>query len=179
MKKLSVAVLLLVIALSASGAGAADKCNCPCEKKETANKYTVTIDYSQSIKQMIAAGRYGWNNSDIIEKNFPIPSSKRGKEEVVIELVPLDRDMGSDEVLRKLNKMGLRPAELPELLAFGATYPGKQREFPIAALGSTLQDREGFRYAVYLGEYSDERYLYLLYFGHRWDSFYRFVAVRK
>lgn len=36
----------------------------------------------------------------------------------------------------ELDRRGLRPATIEELLAFGAAYPDKQREFSIIALGS-------------------------------------------
>ena len=40
-------------------------------------------------------------------------------------------------VKREVHGLGLRLAALHELLAFRTTYPDKQKEFPIVALGST------------------------------------------
>ena len=142
-------------------------------------RFRVVVNYSQTLEQMIAAGRYDWKNPDITEKHFPIPPSKRGKEEVAIELVHFDRNMESDEVLRELDKAGLRSAELPELLAFGAAHPEKQREFPIVALGSVWQDRSGDRDVPYLWSNSGRRLLHLSWLGRRWDAYYRLLAVRK
>ena len=87
--------------------------------------------------------------------------------------------MGSDEVLKKLEKLGLRPATLPELLAFGATYPNKQRKFPIVALGSVWRYWEGYRFVPYLWENGARRDLGLGWLERGWDAYYRFAAVRK
>lgn len=137
------------------------------------------VDYSMTFEQMIAAGRYDLKNSEITEKHFLIPPSKRGKKEVAIELIHFNRDMESYDVLRELDLMGLRPAELPELLAFGAAYPEKQREFPIVALGSVLQGLGGCRYVAYLFRRVGERRLDLQRRSDGWSSSCRFAAVRK
>ena len=101
---------------------------------KTGSSFKVTVDYSKTLEQMIADGKYDWKNSDIKAKNFPL--NGQGTTAVNIELVHFNRNIESDTALAELDKMGLRPATLPELLAFGAKYPDKQREFPIVALGS-------------------------------------------
>ncbi|MEK9179951.1 MAG: hypothetical protein AAB897_00880 [Patescibacteria group bacterium] len=141
--------------------------------------FRVTVDYSMTIEQMIAAGRYDWQNNDVNDKHFPIPPSKRGKQEVAIELIKFDRDMESNEVLRELDKMGLRSAELPELLAFGAAYPEKQREFPVVALGSVWHYWDGDRGVACLCRHAGGRYLDLRWWCGRWFSHGRFAAVSK
>ena len=90
---------------------------------------------------MIASGKYDWRDFAITSNNFPI--TKRGTDKVLVELIQFDRDMGSADVIRELDTMGLRPADLPELLAFGANYPEKQREFPITLLGSVWHTADG------------------------------------
>ncbi len=149
--------------------------------QKAANLFRVIVNYSQTLEQMIAAGHYDQKNSDITEEHFPIPPLKRGKEEVAIELVPFpfNRDIESDYVIRELDKAGLRPAELPELLAFGAAYPEKQREFPIVALGSVWQGSDGFCYVVYLRGCAGWRDLRLDWWNLGWRSYCRFAAVRK
>lgn len=135
--------------------------------------YKVTVNYGQTLAEMIAAGNYDWQNTDIIAEHFPIPPAKRGKEEVEIELVHLNRYAESDEVLRELDKMGLRPATLPELLAFGAAYPNKRREFPIAALGSV-----GAEQVAYFYKNADGHGLGLRWWSGGWGPGCRFAAVR-
>ncbi len=149
------------------------------DKPRVDGKFKVTVDYSQAVKQMVEAGHYDWKNPNINHTNFPIPPSKRGKKEVTIGLVSFNRNMELNEILQELDRMGFRPAELPELLAFGTAYPEKQREFPIVALGSVWRYWFGHRRVAYLCSRSGRRILRLRYFVDRWNSDYRFAAVRK
>jgi hypothetical protein len=144
--------------------------------RKTVNGYPMTVDYRQSLQAMIQAGRYDWVNSDITEKHFPITP---GPKDVSIELVHFDRVMSSDDVLSELDRRGLRPATLPELLAFGAKYPEKQREFPIVALASVWRSWVGSRHVPCLWSDADGRYLGLGWLVCRWGAHYRFAAVRK
>ncbi len=144
--------------------------------RKTVNGYLVTVDYRQSLKAMIQAGHYDWVNSDITEKHFPVAS---GPTEVSIELIHFDRAMTSEEVLAELDRRGLRPATLPELLAFGAKYPQKQREFPIVALASVWRYWVGGRRVPYLWSNAVERSLDLDWLDLRWGAHCRFAAVRK
>jgi hypothetical protein len=140
--------------------------------------YIVTVNYAQTLEEMIAAGKYDWLKSDIKAKNFPVDG--KGTSAVNIELVHFNRTMHSDEALAELNKMGLlRPANLPELLAFGATYPDKQREFPIVALGSVWRGHGGGRGVACLDCGGSERRLLLRWGEFGWRARYRFAAVRK
>ena len=143
-----------------------------------AEEFCVVVDYSMTLRQMIAAGHYNWGRSDITEERFPIPHSKRGKEEVVIKLVNFGCDMESDNALCELDKMGFRPAKSPELLALGAVYPEKQLEFPIVALGSVWRDSEGRRRAPRLSKVNSYHEIGLGFVDSAWDWFYRFAILR-
>lgn len=143
-----------------------------------ANPCPVVVDYDLSLADMIATGIYDWTNSDITAEHFPFIGE--GKAEMAIELVHFGRIIeDGDECLRELDKMGLRAATLPELLAFGAKYPDMQRRFPVVALGSIWQRRDGDRNVPALWERDRGRRLDLRWFEHRWREHCRFAAVRK
>ncbi len=144
-------------------------------RKALAAMYHLVVDYTQSIQQMIAAGHYNWVNSDI-EKNFSVQGS--GRVELETELIHLNCFIGSDEALKELDRLGYRAAIAEELLAFGATYPEKQREFPIVALG-TARLVGGYRRVLCLWYVRSGRDLDLYWFGGGWGDSYRFLAVRK
>lgn len=144
----------------------------------TSTPFPVSIDYGRRLERMIEDGRYDWKNSDINSKNFPVKGKGRGKVEVKIELVHFNKAMDSDEILKELDKQGLRPATLPELLAFGTQYPEKQREFLIVALSSVWRSRKGYRGVPSLSGPSLGRSLNLSWFGGRWFADCRFAAVR-
>ena len=140
-------------------------------------QYLVTVNYDLSVKDAIAAGKYDWKNDDITTKNFP--SKCTGVADMEIILVKFDDTMSSEDVIRELDKKGLRPAALPELLAFGEKYTDVQREFPVIALGSVRQHSDGNRLVPSLFKVASQLCLGLVWFGGKWDSLYRFAAVRK
>ncbi len=141
------------------------------------NIFTVTVNYDLNVEDAVKAGKYNWTNSDVTSKNFP--SKRKGAAELEIILVHFNRDMGSDDVLRELDKQGLRPAELPEGLVFGGKYPDIQREFPVIILGSVWRYPIGSRYCACLSRHGSKRNLDLLWLVYRWNGHCRFAAVRK
>src|SRR5258706_591723 len=88
--------------------------------------YPVNVDYSASLEQLVKAGKYDWFNDDITGRNFP--SSEKGTAQVLVYLVNFNRDINSEDVVKELDRQGLRPATLKELLALGASYPDLQRK---------------------------------------------------
>lgn len=146
--------------------------------KYTVTVYTVTVDYGKTVEEMVSAGRYDRKNDNITTKNFPVNGT--GVVTVALELVHLDLDKwaSSEVVLAHLEANGMRPATLAELLAFGATYPGVQREFPVVCLDKWV-DPDGGRYAPCLGWNGSERSLFFGWFDYGWLGISRFLAVRK
>lgn len=139
--------------------------------------YQVTVDYGQSLDQMIAAGRYNSRNSDINSKNFPITGT--GQVEVELHLVHLNKVASTEEVLAELDRRGLRPAKIEESLSFGAKYPNLQKEFPIVALGSVWRRPCGCRGVADLAGWDGERSLLLYWIESGWSERCRFAAVSK
>jgi len=141
------------------------------------NTYHLSVDYGRNVEDGVKVGRYDWANADITSRNFP--TKRKGTVEVAVELVHFNRYVSTDEALRELDKMGYRPAELHELLAFGEKYPEVQREFQIVALGSVWRYRDGDRYVPYLYGDGSGRGLYMGWIEDDWYVVYRFAAVRK
>lgn len=139
--------------------------------------YPVTVDYGKSLREMIAAGQYDFQNGDITAKHFPITGT--GQVEVELHLVHLNRVVSTDTVLAELDRRNLRPATIAELLALGAKYPNLQKEFPVVALGSVWRDLLGYRRVAYLDDWRGERKLYLNWHDDDWYGHFRFLAVSK
>lgn len=139
--------------------------------------YAVTVDYGKSVEEMVKLGLYDWSNHDITSEHFP--AKWTGQTDLAIELVHFNRYIGTNDALKELNRMGYRPAELHELLAFGEKYPDVQREFPVVALGSVWQRPYGYRYVPCLYWFGSKRRLYLRWSGRDWGDICRFAAVRK
>ncbi|MEX2209727.1 MAG: hypothetical protein WD846_02450 [Patescibacteria group bacterium] len=143
----------------------------------TSESYQLTVNYDRTLVEMVEAGHYDYANDNITADNFPIEGS--GSAECEGVLVHLDRYASTTEVEAEIAKRGLRPATIEELLAFGEAYPEVQREFPVVELGSSWVDSSGDRLVAYLWSYSDGRDLRLDWYGRDWDSYDRFLAVRK
>jgi hypothetical protein len=145
--------------------------------KPAGNTYPLSVDYGRSVEDGVKTGRYDWVNSGITSRNFP--TKRKGTAEVAVELVHFNRYISTDEALRELDRMGYRPAELHELLAFGEKYPEVQREFPVVALGSVWRDWNGDRDVPCLYGDGSTRRLGLGWVERGWDGVYRFAVVRK
>ncbi len=138
----------------------------------------ITVDYTQTLQEMIEKGKYDWVNSNIIQKNFPIRGE--GKEEVRIKLFHFDCVISSRDAIAEMDRQGFRPATLPELLALGAVKPELQKEFFIVAFGSRWQFPPGGILNVpVLSWNAQERRLRLDWFGGNWREHCRFAGVCK
>ncbi len=110
--------------------------------------FPISVDYSQSLADMIKAGKYDWTNSEMTEKKFPLKGD--GVVERTLMLCHFDRMMTSEQVIEANQVGGVEPATIEDLLAFGAMYPEAQRKYPIIALGSSALVRGG-RFVPCLG----------------------------
>lgn len=147
---------------------------------QPAEEITLTVDYGRTVKQMIKAGKYNGVNSDITEKNFPLPTELIGqKTSVSGKLFHFGKDISSEDVIFEMDKSGYRPATLPELLALGEAHPDLQRQFPIIALGSVWRVAAGSRIVPALAVDGYGRKLHLFWFGPAWYVICRFFGVRK
>lgn len=145
--------------------------------KPAGNLYPVSVDYGRSVADGILAGQYDWVNVGIVAPHFP--TKKSGMHEVKIELIHFDREISTEDALSEIDTRGYRPADLHELLAFGSEHSEIQWEFPIVALGSVWQARDGNRLAPYLDRDDRVRGLDLGWVKYDWLGFYRFAVVRK
>jgi hypothetical protein len=138
----------------------------------------IVIDYSMTLADMIEAGRYDWKSDNITEKHFPHSEMGKVRWQRDVQLIHFNRIISSDDVEKELDKMGLRPGMIEELLAFGATFPETQRKFPVVALGS-VAETDGGRLVTGLGMGGSGRRLYLSWRGIDRDEVCRFLALRK
>jgi hypothetical protein len=86
--------------------------------------YPLTIDYSRSLKDRIAAGHYCHVDKFFTKNTLHFPPTKgEGKKEVsVIPLRFYPRGVTVQKVIEVMHNNDLKPAGLDELLAFGEAY---------------------------------------------------------
>lgn len=138
------------------------------------NQLTVSVDLG--FEDRITRGQYGWRNSDLTEKRFPVAAEQVGDWEW--KLFHFDRDIESVEAIRLMKEDGYDAGQIGHILAFGEKYPEEQRKFPIIGLGSVAK--------VYLNRYVPElwrvdgrRELRLYWFDRGWRRHFRFLGVRR
>ena len=141
----------------------------------TKQTYTVTVDYSKSVTELVKEGKYDWANDDITADHFP--SKEKGTKRIKIALFKFDHDISGEDVIRKMGK-GFRPASLKEILSLGAQYPDLQRKDWIVALGSTWRGSYGYVYVPCLNGGGGGRGLRLNWWASVWRSSWRFAAVQ-
>lgn len=172
-KNLSIAQVIGLVENSKNEAG-------PTVVNSADGEIKLTVDYTKTIEQAIADGKYDWKDSDITAKNFPISPEMIGKKsDVSAKLFHFNRDISSDDVISEMDKSGYRPATLMELLVLGILFPELQRQFPIVALGSIWHDGFDYRHVPYLNVFGSRRGLNLCGFDGGWDAHDRFLGVRK
>jgi hypothetical protein len=135
---------------------------------------TVTIDYQQPLRQMIAAGAYDQVHRQITEASFPLQRADVAASELT--LVHLGAVASTDAVLHELDHLGVRSGRIEELLAFGAAYPQAQQQFPIVALGAI---ETPYRRRPFLWGSSRVRDLDLRFDEKTWSGNIRFLTVRS
>jgi len=122
--------------------------------------FPVMVDYGASIGEMAAFGNYDYYDPTVTKLRG---GRRRGTREVDFHLVRFKGQdkMSPDEVREVLHKKGLRPAEILELLAFGAQYQDVQKHMKILALGSVRETFPGDPVAPELGYDKRPRTLFL------------------
>ncbi len=155
--------------------------------------FKVTVDYNQTLEQMVKACRSCGYDVDegIAQGRFPgqvvkhFPEElQRAVEEKEVVLFYFNKKMTSKQVIGYMSNEGFRPVRIEELLALGAQHPEIPYEIPmIICLGSRddhqnfpCMGREGsiFNYLDVTHEpYGDDGC------EEKWYKYYRFAAVRK
>ena len=138
--------------------------------------FPISVNYDLSVESLVILGKYDQKSDDVTDKNFP--TSRKGIVELEIILVPLKKVVFPEEADKELDKIGLRSANLRELLTFGVKYPDIQRRYP-----AVVAPRQPVRYcrngvAILTGD-DRERGLFLIGSEVELHEDCRFAAVSK
>lgn len=142
------------------------------------SEISLTVDYSQSLEQMIIAGKYSQVDDRITEKNFPHPAEFAGKKiEITARLFETRRESSSKHVISVMDEPGYRIPYLQELLALGAKYLELQRQSPIINLRPI--NISGLELVSGLSVCGFDRKLYLRSYENDWNVTCRFLGILK
>ncbi len=139
---------------------------------------SLTVNYGQTLKEMLRRGKYDWVHPDITKEHFPIEG--KGKKRVTLELVHFARPMTSKEVEKEFLARGITPGKIEHLLSLGLTPRTRdlQRQFPIIAPGSFWYFPPSHRLAPVLWGDASGRRLSLGWAEDGWDAGFRFLGSR-
>lgn len=140
-------------------------------QKRVCETLPLAVDRSKSFAEMIESGNYLVTGQGVPKVT---PDMAKGVEETEAVLVHLAHVMDNADVLRELDRRGLRPGTIRELAAVGEQYPDWPLDFPILALGSVVQRRR----IGCLWPHRDHRAFYLNTYRERWAANYRFLAFK-
>lgn len=139
----------------------------------------LTVKADISFEDRIKCGHYGWRNSNLTEKKFPVTGEQVGDWKWKLFHFHFDRDISSEEAIRLMKEDGYDAGQIGHILAFGEKYPEEQRKFPIIGLGSVAVIDFNRRMPVLWWDDSNGRKLRLRWFGNDWDRNCRFLGVRR
>ncbi len=97
----------------------------------------MTVQPDIAHADRISAGNYGWTNSDLTEKRFPVTEDQLGEWEW--KLFHFDRSISSEEAIRLMKEDGYEAGQIGHILTFGEINPEEQRKYPIIGLGSVAK----------------------------------------
>jgi len=139
-------------------------------------KQFLTIEADLSFEERIKRGHYGWRNSNLTEKRFPVTAEQVGDWEW--KIFHFDRDISSEEAIRLMKEDGYDAGQIGHILVFGEKYPEEQRKFPIIGLGSVAEvDPDRCVPGLWCVDGRSE--LFLRWFDGVWLRRCRFLGVRR
>lgn len=140
MRKILASVILCLTLLSLSHNSQANPS--PVSDVDTFKYFSITIDYTKSLREMIRRGHYKFVDKQINTKNFTLPPWSRGRRQMTLVLMEIGypRSIALVDVEKELRALGFRPANLFELLAFGASHHEELCGFehPVWAFGDFM-----------------------------------------
>jgi hypothetical protein len=140
--------------------------------------YEVIVNYSKTFQEIIFDGSYDHVDGKITDDHFPI--SGVGQKKIELVLLHLGRDVTTKEARKILSNLGLVPARMEHLLAFGAQYSEQHFDFSITALGTSYVSKHS-EYFTKLVHHNHERSLKITWTDKSfvWHDRIRFLAVHK
>lgn len=138
--------------------------------------FPIVIDKTQSLPSMIERVRCTAGVEDVIAERFSIAGG--GISERAAFVVSFDSMVRTETIKAELERLGLRPGDLAELLAFGAQRTEVKGWFSIVELASTIEDPGPIHWAAGLCVDERERALFTRALESRWEPWYRFLAFQ-
>ena len=143
-------------------------------------KLSLSVNYSKKLNEIILPGRYDFVDPRIVVKNFPIEEEFGGRlVNLIARLFHFKETMHTDEIISQIEKTDYRLGKLPELMAFGGTYPNLQRGVSIIALGQPTELNGSYFVPGLTKSGNQARIVKLYSFQGVWPPICHFLAVKE
>ena len=157
-----------------------------CKKEEDFKNCFLETDYNNHFLEMLVSTACIFRDSDINVKNFPFPDNVLGKiEKIPFKILSIEEYSSAEEIKLIMEKDGLKPANLFQLLSLARDFPGFQTKFPIVALGSSwvnnldpISSIIPSVFIPFLDTIGGERALRLTCSSSKWSPKFKFLAVK-
>ncbi len=143
---------------------------------EVVGRYEVSINYGESLGEMIHSASFDEVHPRISGESFRIVGS--GNARLELTMIRFIRPVSPSDAAGRMLRQGYRSGMIEELIALGRKYPDLQRGGPIVALGSGMIIDER-RYTPILGGSVSMRSLSLAVIYRKWSTAYRYVFVKR
>ncbi|GEM_PF-1763849 len=181
MKKIILAVLCCLVILPVFSYAQSEE----VKEFKIVARLGITVDYSQSIKDVVELGEFNPFDTLIIEESPIQTSSGTGIEEVEVVILEFKDNVTSIQAETAMRSKGLQPANIWDAGFFAQKFPDpKNKEQFLVFLGSVWRyvwrNRNYYRVVPALYTEDDQHCLFLLPTeGLRDNIDFRFAAVKK
>jgi hypothetical protein len=149
----------------------------------TLGRYPITVDYKQTVEELLALRQWTYVNPNITSTNFPRPRkmADRVVDEAVMELIKFEEWGTTADRERQLDAMGLELPDMHHQLSFTAHSSNDWDGQLIVFLGASWVRPPGGRGVGYLDGEGGVRDCRLSWGDpdNRWAPRYIFAGVRK
>lgn len=139
--------------------------------------FQISVNYDLSLDEALKMCQFDYGDSNITDLQFP--NDKSGIVNTEIFIINFNERLDSSDVLPAIKNLGLKPANLRQLLALAAAYPQLQKEYPIAGLGSIWKPGHERWFVPHIGLDRGKREVRLKRYSSPWSETRRFAAVRS
>lgn len=103
--------------------------------------HTITVSYEKTVEQLVLDGKYKTHFGDVKFSDSNFRSLELGIRQIDVYLIKLGYKIIKSEIIKELDRVGLRPLSLKELLTLGANQVSVQKGAPILGMDSKWRDK--------------------------------------
>lgn len=159
-----------------------NSCNKDKDQIFTSCSFSVTVDHTKSIDDMITAGHYDVVSNKITDNHFGDNNSYANQEEIItITLLGFDGKVTFKEAVKKIKAEGYRPATSAEFLAMTAQHPNSYRNNAAVAAGTTWKNGVDVKEIIGACTSGAEKRLFVdwTWMPYQFTEGYMFAAVKN